>query len=147
MFASSYPSSRSSHSSAPSHRAGGLYQQIGVETRLTGANPHQLVAMLFDGYMEALAQARGALAKGDALLKGQAIGRAVRIIEEGLRAGLDMDAGGSLARDLRDLYDYLVMRLTFANLRNDDTMLTECQRLMKPLQDAWTQIADQPAAR
>jgi flagellar secretion chaperone FliS len=147
MFASSYPSSRSSTSSTRSHRAGGLYQQIGVETRLAGANPHQLVAMLFDGYMEAVVQARGALAKGDALVKGQAIGRAVRIIEEGLRAGLDMEAGGSLARDLRDLYEYLVMRLTLANLRNDDALLTECQRLMKPLQEAWAQIADQPAAR
>ena len=93
MFANSYPSSRTAHGSGHSHRAGGLYQQIGVETRLVSANPHQLVAMLFEGYMEAVAQARGALVKGDALVKGQAIGRAVRIIEEGLRAGLDLNAG------------------------------------------------------
>ena len=143
MFASPYPSSRHAHA----NRIGGLYQQVGVETRLVGANPHQLVAMLFDGFMEAVAQARGALQGGDALLKGQAIGRAVRIIEEGLRAGLDLNAGGTLARDLDDLYHYLVMRLTLANLRNDDQLLTECQRLMKPLQEAWAQIADQPAAR
>ena len=143
MFASTYPSSRNS----PHGTRSGLYQQIGVETRVTGANAHQLVAMLFEGYMEAVAQARGALASGDALVKGQAIGRAVRIIDEGLRAGLDMDAGGTLARDLDDLYHYLVMRLTLANLRNDDQMLAECLRLMKPLQEAWAQIADQPAAR
>src|SRR5688572_14881725 len=106
MFASTYPSSRNSPQGARANRVGGLYQQIGVETRLAGANPHQLVAMLFDGYMEAVAQARGALASGDALVKGQSIGRAVRIIEEGLRAGLDLDAGGSLARDLDELYHY-----------------------------------------
>jgi len=147
MFANSYPSSRTAHGSGHSHRAGGLYQQIGVETRLVSANPHQLVAMLFEGYMEAVAQARGALAKGDTLVKGQAIGRAVRIIEEGLRAGLDMNAGGTLARDLHELYHYLVMRLTLANLRNDDKLLTECQQLMKPLHEAWLQIADEPAAR
>jgi flagellar protein FliS len=41
-----------------------------------------------------------------------AIGRAVRIVEEGLRAGLDLRAGGSLARDLHELYGYLTMRLT-----------------------------------
>jgi flagellar protein FliS len=146
MFASPHPSSRTT-SPAHAKRLGGMYQQIGVETRLAGANAHQLVAMLFDGFTEALAQARGALAGGDALLKGQAIGRAVRIIEEGLRAGLDLSAGGALARDLADLYDYLVMRLTLANLRNDDSVLTECQRLIKPVQEAWTQIADQPAAR
>ncbi len=143
MFTSPYPSSRNTHAS----RIGGLYQQVGVETRLASASPHQLVAMLFDGFMEAVAQARGALKNGNALVKGQAIGRAVRIIEEGLRAGLDLDAGGALARDLHDLYHYLVMRLTLANLRNDDSLLTECQRLMKPLQEAWAQIADQPTAR
>jgi len=68
-------------------------------------------------------------------------------LEEGLRAGLDMNAGGTLARDLHELYHYLVMRLTLANLRNDDKLLTECQQLMKPLHEAWLQIADEPAAR
>ena len=138
MFASPYPSP--SRNALTGNRLGGLYQQVGVETRLAGANPHQLVAMLFEGFMEAVAQARGALAKGDAGQKGVAIGRAVRIIEEGLRAGLDLQAG-PLARDLDDLYHYLVMRLTLANLRNDDELLTECQRLVKPLQEAWAQIA------
>jgi len=52
---------------------GGLYRQVGVETRLTGATPHQLVAMLFDGYMEAVAQARGAMRNGQPGAKGVAI--------------------------------------------------------------------------
>ena len=65
--------------------------------------------MLFDGWMEAVAQARGAMRSGDAVTKGQAIGRAVRIIDEGLRAGLDLQAGGRLAQDLNDLYGYLTL--------------------------------------
>ncbi|MDO9095513.1 MAG: flagellar export chaperone FliS [Rubrivivax sp.] len=136
MFASTFPQrspGRALH--------GGLYQQVGVETRLSGANPHQLVAMLFDGFMEAVAQGRGAMRSGDRLAKGMALGRAVRIVEEGLRAGLDMKAGGSLARDLGELYTYLSMRLTMANLRDDEAALDECQRLMLPLQEAWTAIA------
>jgi len=96
--------------------------------------------MLFDGWMEAVAQARGAMRARDVTGKGEAIGRAVRIIDEGLRAGLDLRAGGTLARDLNDLYGYLTMRLTWANLRNDEKALDECQRLMKPLQDAWAAI-------
>ena len=121
----------------------GLYQQVSVETRLSGATPHQMVAMLFDGYMESLAQARGAIRSADTLTKCTAIGRAVRIVEEGLRAGLDLKAGGSLARDLDDLYAYLTMRLTLANLHNDEAALDECQQLVLPLQEAWTAIADQ----
>ncbi len=120
---------------------GGLYQQVGIETRLRGAGPHQLVAMLFEGFMEALAQGRGAMRAGQTEAKGLALGRAVRIVEEGLRAGLDLNAGGPLARDLDDLYTYLCMRLTLCNLRNDEAGLDECQRLVQPLQQAWAAIA------
>ena len=90
--------------------------------------------------MEALAQARGAMREGQLAAKGVAIGRAVRIIEEGLRAGLDLNAGGNLARDLHELYGYLTMRLTLANLHNDESGLAECQRLMEPLREAWAAI-------
>ncbi|MCY7316939.1 MAG: flagellar export chaperone FliS [Rubrivivax sp.] len=135
MFASSYPTR-----SNPRALHGGLYNQVGVETRVSGATPHQLVALLFDGFMEAIAQARGALRAGRLADKGQAIGRAVRIVEEGLRAGLDHQAGGTLARDLDELYTYLCIRLTLANVRNDEAMLDECQRLVQPLREAWASI-------
>ena len=140
MFASPYPP-RSMARAMP----GNLYSQVGVETGVSGASPHQLVALLFDGFMEALAQGRGAMRSGQLAAKGMAIGRAVRIVEEGLRAGLDLKAGGSLARDLDELYTYLTMRLTMANIRNDEAMLDECQRLMQPLREAWLSI--EPATR
>jgi flagellar protein FliS len=93
--------------------------------------------------MEALAQARGAMREGRLEVKGAAIGRAVRIVEEGLRGGLDLRAGGNLARDLDELYAYLAMRLTLANLRNDEAALDECQRLMRPVHEAWLAIAEE----
>ncbi len=142
MFASPY-----APRSARTLRPGGLYQQVGVESQLGDASPHHLVAMLFEGWMEAVAQARGAIRQGDALVKGQAIGRAVRIVEEGLRAGLDLRAGGRLAQDLNDLYGYLTLRLTQANLRSDEQALDECVRLLKPLQDAWLAIGPAVATR
>ena len=54
-------------------------------------------------------------------------------------------AGGNLARDLDELYTYLTMRLTLANIRNDEAMLDECQRLVQPLREAWQSI--EPATR
>jgi flagellar secretion chaperone FliS len=125
---------------AAAQRPGLVYSQVGTETRVAAATPHQLVALLFEGYMEAIAQARGALRSGQRAEKGLAVGRAVRIVEEGLRAGLDLRAGGSLARDLDDLYRYLTRRLTLANLHDDDQALDECRRLMLPLQEAWAAI-------
>jgi flagellar secretion chaperone FliS len=125
----------------------GAYRQIGVETGVSGASPHQLVSLLFDGCIDAIAQARGALRQGDVQAKGQAIGRAVRIVEEGLGAGLDLEAGGALAADLRALYAYVALRLTRANLHNDDAALAECQRLIEPVREAWSRIAGDAAPR
>ena len=120
--------------------AGGIYNQVGTETRVAVATPHELVALLFDAYMEALAQARGAMRSGRRADKGVALSRAVRIVEEGLRAGLDLTAGGDLARDLDDLYRYLTRRLTLANLHDDESALDECRQLVRPLQEAWVSI-------
>jgi flagellar protein FliS len=77
----------------------------------------------------------------DIIRKGRAIGRATGIVEEGLRGALDLQAGGSLAADLHRLYGYVALRLMQANLRNDETILDECQRLVQPLREAWMAIS------
>ena len=51
--------------------------------------------------------------------------------------------GGPLAADLADLYAYVTLRLTHANLRNDPQALDECLALMQPLREAWASIAPQ----
>jgi flagellar secretion chaperone FliS len=106
--------------------ASALYRSIGVETGVSSAGAHQLVTMLFDGLLEA---------------KGRALGRAVRIVEEGLKAGLNLREGGPLANDLRDLYAYTTLRLTQANLRSDLRAIEECKKLIEPLREAWISIA------
>ena len=123
-----------------------IYKRVGVETGVSGASPHQLVAMLFDGFIDALTQARGAMQAGRIDAKGRAIGRAARIVDEGLKASLDLAAGGALAADLADVYAYVTLRLTQANLRNDTAALDECARLMQPLREAWASIAPQVGA-
>lgn len=117
------------------------YRSIAAETGITDASPHRLVQMLYDGVLESLADARGAMRTRDFERKGRAIGRAVRIVEEGLRGGLNLKAGGVLAQNLDQLYGYVAKRLTLANLHNDERMLDECQGLLQPLRDAWTTIS------
>lgn len=134
---------------APSHasHASTAYRRIGVETGVAAASAHRLVEMLYDGFFDALAQARGALQAGRIEDKGHAIGRAVRIVEEGLRAALDERQGGPLAGNLKSLYSYIALRLTEANLRNDAAALEECARLIEPLRNAWQAIAPATTAR
>lgn len=137
-----FPSPRSNM-----HSATGLYQNVQVDTGVSGASPHQLVVLLFDGFLSACSQARGAILSGNVPVKGRAIGRAVRIIDEGLKACLNLEAGGALARDLSDLYAYITVRLTHANLNSDESAIAECQRLVEPLREAWMTIAPQVDAQ
>jgi flagellar protein FliS len=123
-----------------SSRAAAAYKRVATDTSVQGADPHQLVTMLFDALLQSLARARGALESGDIAAKGMAIGKAVRILEEGLKAGLNMGQGGDLAQNLRGMYDYSIMRLTQANLRNDAAALAEVVALIEPVADSWKQI-------
>lgn len=125
-----------------------VYRTIGVDSGVGAADPHRMVLMLYDGALEAMRQATGHLAAGRVAEKGQALGKAVRIVEEGLKASLDRGSGGALAQQLASLYDYAVLRLLQANLRNDRDALDEVARLLGDLRDAWATIAPQarPAA-
>lgn len=118
----------------------GLYQSVQIDTGVASATPHQLVKMLFEGFLAACSQARGAIRGGNVAAKGRAIGRAARIVEEGLRSGLNLRQGGQLAVDLNDLYAYISMRLTQANLNSDEAAIAECQSLVQPLLEAWNAI-------
>ena len=129
-----------------SQRQAGVYQQVHVSSGVMGASPHGLIGMLFDGLLGALAEARGAIRSRNVAAKGKAIGRAVRIVDEGLSAALDLQQGGALAADLRALYSYVALRLTQANLHNDEAALEECVRLIEPLRSGWAAIADNAGA-
>ena len=132
---------------AAPRNATSAYRQVGVETGVSTASAHQLVAMLLEGFFDAVAQARGALQAGRIEDKGRAIGRAVRIVEEGLRAGLNLRDGGEIAANLERLYGYVTRRLTEANLHNDAAALEECAQLIEPVRAAWQAIAPTGVAR
>ncbi len=109
------------------------------------ASPHQLIAMLFDGAAAAIQMARLQMARSEIAAKGKSISKAIDIIDNGLKASLDPQAGGpagaKLAADLSALYDYINQRLLYANLRNDPELLEEAARLLENIASAWRDIA------
>jgi len=123
-----------------STRAASAYKRVGIETSVDGASPHQLVVLLFDALMSSLTMARAAMARGDIEVKGREIIKAVRLIEEGLKVGLDVEHGGEIAANLHGVYSYAVRCLTQANLKNDESQVVEVIQLIEPLADAWKQI-------
>lgn len=116
------------------------YARVEAESNLLAADPHKLIAMLFQGALLAIANARNSMLRKDIPAKSKAISHAIRIISEGLRASLDKNVGGQLAYDLDALYEYMCVRLVNANLKNDVEILDEVTRLLGDIKGAWDEI-------
>ena len=131
---------------ADSSQAMQAYKSVEVDTRVLAANPHQLIMMLFDGALAALAQAKVHMLARNMPGQGAAISKAIMIVDDGLKVSLDEKSGGKLATDLKNLYEYLSLRLLSANLKSDPRILDEVSGLLLELSSAWREIGKAPAA-
>jgi flagellar protein FliS len=122
------------------------YRHVGTVTSVSQADPHQLVMLLFDGAIAAVLQARHAIETGDIATKVATISKAMKIIDEGLKASLESHGDADLGENLRSLYEHMVSRLFLANLHNSDVALAEVARLLGELRSAWAGIAPVPTA-
>lgn len=118
------------------------YQNTDAYSGVMYADPHGLITRMFDGAMTRIAQARGAIERKDVAAKGERISNAINIIGS-LEACLDYDKGGEIARNLGQLYEYMILTLTQANLHDDREKLNEVIRLLLDIKSAWTQIGEQ----
>jgi flagellar secretion chaperone FliS len=129
------------------HPGASAYAKVGAESAAMSASPHQLITMLFDAAKTAIAMARYHMANKDISAKGQAISKAINIVDNGLKASLDADAAGAagaqLVADLSAFYAYVTQRLLYANLRNDPALLDEADRLLDSVSSAWREIDPQ----
>ena len=121
------------------------YAKVGVESGVVAADPHKLIAMLYQGALLAIANAKNGILRKDVAAKGAAISKAIAIIDEGLNASLDKKVGGDLAQNLSALYGYMCKRLLTANLKNDMAALDEVARLLNDLKGAWDSIRQSAA--
>lgn len=120
------------------------YAKVGLETGIAAASPHKLITMLYDGAIVAILNGMTQMKAGNIEEKGKALSKAIQILDNGLRASLDREAGGEIARNLDALYEYMSSRLLTANLQNDPAILQEVHGLLVDLRDTWQQIGDAP---
>jgi len=122
------------------------YSSVSAHSGVAAADPHRLIVMLFDGALERVAAARGCIDRNDMAEKARLLNRAVSIVGE-LRASLDTKAGGQIAVNLAELYDYICRRLLKANSESNAAILDEVTRLLHEIRGAWLAIPQEARAR
>ncbi|MFT4518773.1 MAG: flagellar protein FliS [Halioglobus sp.] len=115
------------------------YKSVDVQSGITDATPHQLVAMLISGALDRVASAKGAVSRGEISRKGELVSSVIAIIDS-LRATLDHEKGGEISQNLASLYDYIERTLVQANLASDVTLLDEVSRLLTEIKEGWESI-------
>jgi flagellar protein FliS len=115
------------------------YRKVSVDSNLAVASPHRIIQMLFSGALERLAQAKLAIGNGDIANRGLLMGKAIGIVN-GLNSSLNMDAEGDVAGNLNNLYDYMLRRMSEANINSDTVAIDEVATLLKTLKEAWDAI-------
>lgn len=130
-----------SHSGSPL----GQYRTVDAYGAAAGDRV-QLVVRITQGALDRIAAARGQIERNEIAAKGESLSRAVRMID-GLRSCLDYERGGEIAVNLAALYDYMMQRLTEANLHNDPRRLDEVAGLLEELRSGWQEISRSPEVR
>lgn len=119
------------------------YRQVDLNSLVLSASPHGLISLLFTELRSCLIGVKSAMEQGDVGNKVRLVGKAMRVLDEGLLAGLDMRAGGELAANLHRLYSYCLLRLTQANAQSDAAIVDEVLSVLTPVMDGWREIGGQ----
>ncbi len=115
------------------------YNQVDRFSGVTEASPHRLVLMLLEGAISKIAIVKGLMIRKDVAKKGELIGQTIAIVG-GLRSSLNKEAGGEIATNLDNLYEYIEHRLLTSNLQNDVTILDEVSKLLHEIKAGWESI-------
>ncbi|WMC11363.1 flagellar export chaperone FliS [Oceanimonas pelagia] len=115
------------------------YKSVAVTSQKDVASPYKMVQMLLAGALERLARARSAMEQNQPAQKGELIGAALAIVAE-LQAALDVEAGGDIAANLDNLYDFAARELMLANSENSAVRLENAAGVLREIKAAWDAI-------
>jgi flagellar protein FliS len=113
-----------------------------LENMVANANPVRLIIMLYEKAINCLENALEIGDKEDFDMqksKYEDMGRALEIISV-LDATLDMEKGGEIAKNLREIYRSLMDELTYQMLNEDKERLEKVIKILKNLKSAWEEV-------
>ena len=124
------------------------YQKTTVNAEISVADPYYVTKLLYQGLFERLAQAKGAIERGDLALKAKKLSTATTILEN-LRSTLDFSKSKSIAQGLYNIYSYMIDQVAEASLNLMTQPIDNAIRALMPIKKAWDSIpvtAQQEAA-
>ena len=113
--------------------------------RIGTASPMELVRILYEGAVQSVQEAIGALHSGDILARGQAVNKAIEILAE-LRVSLRRDVQEQYSNTLAELYGYIQHQLIRAHAEQSESLLQEAARLLNTLLEGWAGAMERSAA-
>jgi flagellar protein FliS len=130
-------------------RAAAQYRNILTHGLVADARPTRLVQIMYEQTLSNLATAQGCMQRienclplNEVMAKGKAMSTAIRLVGH-LNATLDMERGGEVAANLRSLYDYMLNRLTQANVLNDPSLVEEVSGLISKIKASWDRLVQE----
>jgi flagellar protein FliS len=129
-----------------SQREAAAYRAVRSHGLVEEASPARLVQIVYDQILMDLATAKGCMARISGNLpldevrnKCTSVARALRLIGH-LDTTLDLEKGGAVADNLRNLYVYMMNRLTQANVTNDAAIVAEVAKLVVTIKKGWDKL-------
>jgi flagellar protein FliS len=116
-----------------------------LESRVLGADPVELIHILYEHTLEQVKSARAALAAGDIAGRAQAVTKALAALGE-LEGSLDHNAGGSISGRLAMLYQYMRKRLVEGSVKREDKALAEVEALLRTAVQPYSYAAAESVA-
>ena len=121
-------------------KASAHYRSLALSSQTESANPHALVAMLYEELLLCIDVLTLRASRVQSLADDEQAHRA-RGIVIALRAGLDFESGGELAFTLDGLYDALAAEIEEKLSAADQVGFTELRAGVESIALAWKSIA------
>lgn len=115
------------------------YQDVDVGSRIEGATPHQLVAVMFEELLKSLDAMAVAVKREDLLRRGRCQSRALSILK-GLEGSLDFERGGDIAEGLAAIYREANRLILAGGKANDAGTIAAAREMVGEIASAWEAI-------
>lgn len=116
-------------------RARRAYVDSQIENSISMARPIDLVVMTYERVLDHAETARVALIDGAD--PEESVGKALDLIEKGLRVCLNHELGGEISCNLENIYAWGSNQLLRARLKREPALIEDFQRVFSKLADAW----------